>query len=157
MIIQKKKQYHDQKLREIEESIDQSQFWERWNNFNNKKDNLALQNGNIWKDHFEKLYEQISPNNLIHEQKQIQEKLTILETSKIMKKCWASLWNAISWVKGKLAFYQIIALLTTFTLYTLIIQHVHQKKTRATFLHVLCLCFKKLWILFGIIRFSKSV
>ena len=81
IIRHKKKQYHDRKLREIEESIDQNQFWERWNNLNNKKDNLALQNGNIWKDHFEKLYEQISPNNLNHEQRQTREKLTILEST----------------------------------------------------------------------------
>ncbi len=42
---------------------------------------LALQNGNIWKHHFEKLYRQISPNNLIHKQKQIQEKLIIFEST----------------------------------------------------------------------------
>ncbi len=40
-----------------------------------------IQNGNIWKNHFEKLYEQISPNKLNHKQKQMQEKLTILEST----------------------------------------------------------------------------
>lgn len=42
---------------------------------------MALQNCNIWKNHFEKLYEQTSPNNLNYEQKQIQEKLQILEAT----------------------------------------------------------------------------
>ncbi len=73
--VRQKKKHHDQKLREIEESVYQNQFRERWSN---KKHNLALRNGNTWKDLFEKLR---VPNNLSHEQKQIQEKLMILEST----------------------------------------------------------------------------
>ena len=53
--------------------------------------------------------------------------------------CWPSLLNTMSWVKDKLAFYQITTLLTTFTLW-LIITYI--KKTRGTFLQV-SLIFKK--------------
>lgn len=47
IIRHKKKLSLDQKLREAAESIYQNQLWERCNNLNNKKDNLALQNDNI--------------------------------------------------------------------------------------------------------------
>ncbi|RCU34985.1 hypothetical protein DVA81_18390, partial [Acinetobacter baumannii] len=44
-------------LNEIEESVESNQFWENWNTLNKSmKDDLAIQNGDIWTNHlFSKL------------------------------------------------------------------------------------------------------
>lgn len=44
------------KLENIENAINQNQFWDMWNNFNTKQPQaLPIQYGDIWRAHFEKL------------------------------------------------------------------------------------------------------
>lgn len=67
----KKKQHEQHQLEEIEESIDSNNFWRKWHSFNKPhKEELAIQNGDIWKKHFENLYSAItldpSQNNLLN-------------------------------------------------------------------------------------------
>ena len=54
------------KIEDIENAIDQKQFLDIWNNVNTKQPQaLPIQNSNIWKAHFEKLYAE-KPINLIN-------------------------------------------------------------------------------------------
>ena len=62
--------------REVENPINQNQFWDMWNNFNTKKPQaLPIQNGDIWRAHFESLYKDIPINQMISDQCIIKEKL----------------------------------------------------------------------------------
>ncbi len=65
----------------MEDTIDQGQFWSTWNSLNNTKpQELAIQDGQIWKDHFKKLYtHQTDPLNNPNQLKVI-EKLNALES-----------------------------------------------------------------------------
>ena len=74
----KKKQHEQQLLEEIEESIDSNNFWKKWHSFNKShKEELAIQNGEIWKKHFENLYSTITPNSA---QNNLLNKLETLES-----------------------------------------------------------------------------
>ena len=43
----------------IEDYIDKNQFWEHWNKLSNRNmHNLAIQDCNTWKSHFENLYQE---------------------------------------------------------------------------------------------------
>ena len=76
--IRKKKQnYTHKKLDDIENAINQNQFWDMYNNFNTKQAQaLPIQNGDIWRAHFENLYKDIPINS---DQNTINEKLRALE------------------------------------------------------------------------------
>ncbi len=67
----KKKQHEQHLLEEIEESIDSNNFWKKWHSFKkSNKEQLAIQNGEIWKKHFENLYSAVTldsaQNNLLN-------------------------------------------------------------------------------------------
>ncbi|KAL2076716.1 hypothetical protein ACEWY4_027687 [Coilia grayii] len=84
MIRKKKQTHYNETLDEIENSINQNQFWEKLNNLNPKqRQETPLKDGEIWKAYFESLYENIRPNNLTIGQQIIKEKLHSLE--KIIK------------------------------------------------------------------------
>ena len=79
-IRKKKNMYAQMKLEDIENAINQNQFWDMWNNFNaNKTQALPIQNGDIWRAHFENLYKDIPINQMNSDQCIIKEKLQILE------------------------------------------------------------------------------
>lgn len=59
----KKEQHSKNQLCEIEESLESNQFWEKWNNLNKtQQDELAIQDGNTWINHFRELYSNITKN-----------------------------------------------------------------------------------------------
>ena len=65
-------------LQDIEDSIKTNNFWDNWNKLNKQKqDELPIQNGDIWVNHFSKLFGPIEKNN---EQRQIHDKLKNLES-----------------------------------------------------------------------------
>ena len=75
----KKTQYTHKQLSLIEESMNTNQFWEKWNKLKKSKPvELAIQNGDIWVNHFETLYKTL-PNNPDPNQNQIITKLNELE------------------------------------------------------------------------------
>ena len=39
------------KLEDIENTINQNQFWDVWNKFNTKQQTIPIQNGDIWGPH----------------------------------------------------------------------------------------------------------
>jgi len=50
-------------LNEIEELIDSNDFWKKWQTISKPhRDELAIQNGEFWKQHFENLYSTITLN-----------------------------------------------------------------------------------------------
>lgn len=58
-------------LQIIEESLDSNDFWKKWHSFSKpQKEELAIQNGDIWKNHFENLYTAVplnlTQNNLLN-------------------------------------------------------------------------------------------
>ena len=58
---QKKLKYLHKTLNDIEESVNQSQFWDLWNNLSTAKQHeLAINDGAIWKKYFKNLYCKIS-------------------------------------------------------------------------------------------------
>ena len=67
------------KLEDIENAINQNQFWDMWNNFNTKQLILPIQNYDISRAHFENLYKDIPINQINSDQCIIQEKLQTLE------------------------------------------------------------------------------
>ena len=77
--VRKKRNQHTRnQLQSIEDSIKTNNFWENWNKLNKQKqDELPIQDGDTWVNHFSKLFCPIEENN---EQKQIQDKLKNLET-----------------------------------------------------------------------------
>jgi len=76
----KKQNYTHRKLEDIENAINQDQFWNMWNKFNTKPQQaLPIQNGDIWKTHFENLYKYIPIKQIRPEQNFVKEKLQILE------------------------------------------------------------------------------
>ena len=82
-LIQIKRQNHTNKtLRDIEDSIKQNQFWEMWNNLSTTKpQDTPTQNSEIWKQHFENLYKEISQKDLNSNYSLIRQKLRSLERS----------------------------------------------------------------------------
>ena len=52
------------KLEDTENAINQNQFWDMWNKFNIKQQTLLIQNGDIWRAHFENLYKDIPINQI---------------------------------------------------------------------------------------------
>ena len=76
---QKRDQHTRNQLQIIEDSIQTNSFWENWNKLNKpKQDELPIQNGDIWVNHFSSLFGPIESNK---EQKQIQDKLKNLESA----------------------------------------------------------------------------
>ena len=74
----KKTQHTKQQLTEMEDALDSNKFWENWKHLNKPhKEDLAIQNGDIWKTHFETLYRDITPNE---SQNSINKKLELLES-----------------------------------------------------------------------------
>ena len=68
------------KLEDIENAINQNQFWDMWNNFNTKQLILPIQNYDISRAHFENLYKDIPINQINSDQRIIiQEKFHTLE------------------------------------------------------------------------------
>ena len=60
--------------------INQNQFWDMWNKFSIKQQTLPIQNGDIWRAHFENLYKDIPINQINSDQRIIiQEKFHTLE------------------------------------------------------------------------------
>ncbi len=79
-IKRKKINHTNQILHQIEESIDNNQFWEMWNNLSTTKSQesvLPIQNGTTWTEHFKNLYDKIPLNQ---KQNLIKEKLLNLES-----------------------------------------------------------------------------
>ena len=73
----KKTQHIKHQLNEMEEAIDSNKFWENWKQLNKpEKDELAIQNGDIWTEHFRKMYE---PTILNPTRTEILEKLKTIE------------------------------------------------------------------------------
>lgn len=55
--------YTHMNLEGIENVINQNHFWDMWNNFNSKQPQaLPIQNGEIWRAHFENLNKDIPIN-----------------------------------------------------------------------------------------------
>ena len=74
----KREQFTQNQLKKIEESIDSNNFWNNWNTLNKMKhEELAIQDGEIWRSHFENLYSKCGRNP---EQTQIYQKLLIWRT-----------------------------------------------------------------------------
>lgn len=74
----KKEQHVRHQLQIIEESIDSNDFWKKWHSFSKpQKEELAIQNGDIWKNHFESLYTAVPLNSA---QNNLLNKLQILES-----------------------------------------------------------------------------
>lgn len=72
----KKAQLTEQLFNAMEESINNSNFWENWNNlYRPQKEELAIQNGNIWKTHFDNSYKTTEINPA---RNKIKHKLEIL-------------------------------------------------------------------------------
>ena len=78
-IREKRNQHTRNQLQEIEDSIQTNRFWENWNRLNKQKqDELPIQNGDTWVNHFTSLFGPIEKNE---EQKQIKDKLLKLESA----------------------------------------------------------------------------
>lgn len=78
MLKTKREQHELHQLDVTEESIDLNNFWKKWHSFNRpRKEELAIQNGEIWKKHFENLF---SPITLNSAQTDLLKKLKILES-----------------------------------------------------------------------------
>ena len=75
----KREQFAQNQLNKIEESIDSNNFWKNWNTLNKKKhEELAIQDGEIWKSHFENLYSKCGRNP---EQTEIYQKMIDMENT----------------------------------------------------------------------------
>ncbi|XDV43935.1 hypothetical protein PO909_012319 [Leuciscus waleckii] len=73
----KKEQYIQNQLKTIEDSVQSNSFWDNWNHLNNKKhEQITIQDGDTWKNHFEQLYSKLDMNI---NQTQIYEKLNHIE------------------------------------------------------------------------------
>ncbi len=79
--IRAKKQHHLTKsLQEIEHSVNHNQFWDMWNNLSTTKpQDLPIQDGDIWTKHFENLYKEIPPKQLINNSDRIKHSLQTYE------------------------------------------------------------------------------
>ena len=65
-------------INQSEESLDSNHFWENWNTLNKRKrEELSIQNGDLWVNHFSNLFGPIVKNK---EQTHIQDKLQTLES-----------------------------------------------------------------------------
>lgn len=75
----KRDQHIRNQLHAIEESIKTNLFWENWNTLNKQKhEDLAIQNGDVWVNHFSDLFGPIEKNK---QQKHIKDKLKSLEST----------------------------------------------------------------------------
>uniref|UniRef100_A0A3B1JC70 ribonuclease H n=1 Tax=Astyanax mexicanus TaxID=7994 RepID=A0A3B1JC70_ASTMX len=76
----KKLNYTNKTLRDIEDSIEHNQFWEMWNNLSKtKSQEIPTQNSEMWKNHFENLYKEISEKDLNSNYNLITQKLQSFE------------------------------------------------------------------------------
>lgn len=82
-LLRKKKQnYTNTTLDKIEESLNTNQFWEVWNGLSKTKSpDLPIQDGEIWRAHFENLFKEIPPHELHSNYKTIREKLISFENT----------------------------------------------------------------------------
>ena len=75
----KKEQNTKIQLREIEESLESNHFWKHWNTLNKSyHQELAIQNGDVWINHFSNLFSNINKNQ---EQNALSDKLKVLEST----------------------------------------------------------------------------
>ncbi len=60
-MVERERQYIQNQLKTIEESINSNNFGDNWNYLHKKKTSweAAIQNGDTWKNHFEQLYSEI--------------------------------------------------------------------------------------------------
>ncbi len=59
----KKEEHTEQLFQTMEESINTNNFWKNWNTlYRPQKEELAIQNENTWRTHFENLYKTIETN-----------------------------------------------------------------------------------------------
>ncbi len=73
----KKEEHTEQLFQTMEESINTNNFWKNWNTlYRPQKEELAIQNENTWRTHFENLYKTIETNPARNE---IKTKLEILK------------------------------------------------------------------------------
>nr|WPH61295.1 reverse transcriptase [Somniosus microcephalus] len=78
----KTQNYTHKILEEIENSTNPKQFWEMWNNLSTTQlQALPIQDGDIWRTHFENLYKDIPINETNPSQHQVTEKLHTLEAT----------------------------------------------------------------------------
>ncbi len=78
----KKSHYTNQTLQEIENAVDQGQFWDMLNSLETAKpQQLVIQDGEIWGKYFSNLYKNISPEELNLNQMEIETKLDKLESA----------------------------------------------------------------------------
>ncbi len=75
----KKEQNTKSQLKDIEESLESNHFWKHWNTLNKSyHQELAIQNGDVWINHFSNLFSNIENNR---EQNAMYEKLRVLEST----------------------------------------------------------------------------
>ena len=81
--IRQKKFHHTNKtLQEMENAVDQGQFWDMLNSLETTKpQQLTIQDGDIWKNYFNDLYRSIPPEDLNLNQIEIKTKLDNLESA----------------------------------------------------------------------------
>lgn len=73
----KKEEHTEQLFQAMEESINTSNFWNNWNTlYRPQQEDLVIQNGNIWRTHFENLYKTTETNPARNE---LKTKLEILK------------------------------------------------------------------------------
>uniref|UniRef100_A0A9J8AFQ2 ribonuclease H n=1 Tax=Cyprinus carpio carpio TaxID=630221 RepID=A0A9J8AFQ2_CYPCA len=76
----KKAQFLHDQFEEIEKSINSNKFWDKWKLLNkSNQEDLAIQDGEIWKNHFQELYSSTEIQN--SDQNEIIKKLDNLERS----------------------------------------------------------------------------
>ena len=74
----KKEQHVRNQLNVIEESIESNHFWENWKTLNKQHEELSIQNGDVWVNHFSNLFGSITKNK---QQKHIHDQIHILEST----------------------------------------------------------------------------
>ncbi len=88
LICNKRDQYYEAKIDEIDESIDQNNFWNLFKKSESPKSRPFLQCGTIWRSYFKTLYQQLEPD-LNQPQTNTKRKLEELQkTIKITKTHW---------------------------------------------------------------------
>ena len=77
----KKQDLISKNLQQLEEALQENSFWETWKNIGSapRKNNLHIQNGDIWLNYFKDLYKNIPEEALTVEQKDIIKRLNDME------------------------------------------------------------------------------
>lgn len=78
LICNKRDQYYEAKIDEIDQSIDQNNFWNLFKKFESPKSDPFLQSGTVWSSYFKTLYQTLEPD-LNHPQTKTQRKLDHLK------------------------------------------------------------------------------